>query len=1050
MFQKTIFLLSIILITWLVALQATEDNLKFQKVTLEDGLTDDRYNDFVYVDSRGFVWISSIDGLNRYDGKRVKTYRYESGLNGKIIQGNFFENNGGDIWFTTYKAINCYKASLDSIINYQIRSDDNQLITKGYRAFHLDTLTNYLWLKVNTNIYKWNIDSIGKFECLPVECKGQFINAGFNEDGYLNKIIANTNQDSVRFIYLNKNNTYQDFKIPNKDKAVQLGETKWLFYVEDKLLVFDEKKPNSIRQLETQKQNKITDVIKYKGNRIFILTFSDGLWLYDWKNEKIVKQWNSGVNNQFSLLTNSLRKGYLSSSKYLWISHKNKGINYSNIYNDNFSNPLEGLTEKNLEVMSIIEDKDSNIWVATKYNGIYVFSPNGKIIRQFSHPYSISDKSELWNVCENHNGGILATTTKAIYQFNLKESKPEKIIASSDSLILWFMKPLFKNRILISTPNGLVELNKDKKNKYALKYVSEFSSYKETSFIQLFKAKNKVLIPYNSSGLWIFEVVKDSLEIKVKNDTCNLQFYGFCESKKKPDIVWAGTSNGLKLINEKNEIKSVFNDNSELANGNVYGIVEDKKGILWLTTNRGLWKYNPNKPNEKPIHFEEADGLSGELFSLYHSAILASDGSIWLGNNKGLVKFHPDSIKVHKEIPKLHLDELLVNDTKSFRKKIEDHTLVLEHDQNTLTFDIKAVNLYKTKQNKIYYRLAGYDEAEDTLQINNGEKIRYTKIKPGEYELYACAEDANGHKSEVKKLLDLKINAPWWLTKPALILYTLLSAFITYALLKWRESYIIEEQNKKAAVEKLKAQVKLKEETKKREIEKLEAQALLKQQAQKTEIAELETQVLEVQMTALRVQMNPHFLFNSLNSIKSLILKTQEKEASTYLSKFSTLLRSILNNSEKPKIKLSEEIEALRLYVDLEALRFASNFNYQIQIDKTIDSSFIRIPPLLLQPFVENAIWHGLLPKPSGDPKLNINIIRNEDFLFFEIEDNGIGRTKATTLPKKENRKSLGIEITKKRIQLLHPDNDIEIIDLGDCQQQALGTKVVIQLFAPE
>jgi len=164
------------------------------------------------------------------------------------------------------------------------------------------------------------------------------------------------------------------------------------------------------------------------------------------------------------------------------------------------------------------------------------------------------------------------------------------------------------------------------------------------------------------------------------------------------------------------------------------------------------------------------------------------------------------------------------------------------------------------------------------------------------------------------------------------------------------------------------------------------------------------------------------------------------------------LLRSILNNSEKQRIKLSEEIEALCLYIDLEALRFASNFNYQIQIDKTIDSSFIRIPipPLLLQPFVENAIWHGLLPKTSGDSKLNINVIRKEDFLFFEIEDNGVGRKKAATLPKTENQKSMGIGITKKRIQLLHDENDIEIIDLVDNNQLALGTKVVIKLYAPE
>jgi len=1027
-----------------------EENLylNFHKVTLENGLTDDRYNNYIYQDSRGFVWISSIDGLNRYDGLQIKTYRFESGMKGTNIQSNFFEDRSGNIWFTTYESINCYDAEKDSIINYIIKDEGGNEIHNDYKAFYLDSIKNQLWLRADERIYIWNTIKHNQVGQLPEETDAYIFNVELSKDGLINKIVTSINEDTVRFInpYNHKENT--SYIIPNSRKAIYLKDSKWLFYQNSNIHIFDEKTPYNPKVIKISKNIFIEDILKYNDDNVFISTKENGMYLYNWKKNLFLKKWKNSTTDKLSLLTNSPRNLSVTSTNYLWNSYQNAGVSFSYLKNSNFHNPLEGVINDNVEITSLLEDNSNNIWASTKFNGVFVFNQKGEYVNNFKYPFSQDDNSRLWQLNKDKEGEIFGISSQSIYFFDLKKKLAKLIIPKTEGIQFKFLNSVYPNRILISSNQGVMELIKNNNGKYNIQPNVGLRSSIEFGFYQIYQTKNKkVFIPYNSIEFWIYEATKDGLKFITKNDTCNLQFYGFYESNTK-DTIWAGTSNGLKIINRNNEIISVLNDNSELANGNIYGIVEDNNGILWLTTNNGLWKYNPNQLNQKPVHFEKADGLSGELFSLYHSALLASNGTIWLGNNKGLVKFHPDSIKVHKEIPKLHLDELLVNDTKSFKKYIENSTLVLNHNQNTLTFAIKAVNLYKTKRNKINYQLDGYDE--DTLQINNGEKIRYTKIKPGSYTLNAYSEDANGYKSKMKELLSLEINPPWWKTWPFYILYTLLLAIITYSFLKRRENYIIEEQNKKAAVEKLKAQVKLEEETKKREIEKIEAQALLNEQAQKTEIAKLETQVLEVQMIALRTQMNPHFLFNSLNSIKSLILKTKEKEASEYLSKFSTLLRSILDNSEKQKIKLSSEIEALNLYIGLESLRFASNFNYQIQIDKTIDSDFIRIPPLLLQPFVENAIWHGLLPKNYGDSKLNINIIRKEDFLFFEIEDNGVGRKNSAIISQNKNQKSMGIYITKKRIQMLHRENDVEIIDLVNSNKQALGTKVVIKLFAPD
>jgi len=1002
-------------------------NFSFQKITREDGLTDNRYNDHIFEDSRGFVWISSIEGLSRYDGIRVKTYRFESGLKTNNIQSKFFEDKGGNIWFTTYEAINCFDTRLDTIYNFSIKDENSD-----YQAFHLDTIENYLWLRAGKTIYKWNIiKKNDDYEPVIENIHSKKFKVTLKESGVLKNIAVHINKDSLLFINPSKSIKPAFFKVPSFTNFTYLENDKWLLYNKSSIYIFDKLNPQKILTAKNNRQVSIFDAIKYNDDLLFLSTLNNGIYLYNWRKQEFQSQFAHSITNSFSLSSNAPKKLYISPSGYLWTSHKNIGIDYTFINKRNFTNPFSEGLEGNVDVTSIAEDSEGNVYVSSRKQGVFVFSYKGEYVSHLKYPFS--NERKLWQIIKHENDRFFGITADNIFNINFKDTSIFNITPKTDSLYFRFATKVFPNRYLVSTNLGIIEIINAGNNQYDFEFCKEFYDYKEFNFAQIYQTKNKqVFIPYNANELWLYTANQNNLTLK-KQLQCNLEFYGFCESNNRQGIVWAGTSKGLKKINNQYEVLSEFKNTSELSNGNVYGVVEDSIGYLWLSTNKGLWQYNLNETSNKSIHFNESDGLISSIFSLLHSTLYSKSGFIWMGTNKGLVVFHPDSIKIHKEIPKLHLEELHVNDTQSFKDSIEfNNTLKLKYDQNTLTLDIRAINLYKAKQNKIHYQLTNYDDKDKWQQINNGEKIRYTKIKPGEYTLNAFAEDANGHKSEMKKLLSLEIHPPWYNTTWFYALCALGLSLLAYTMYKLRINYIIEQQAKKA------------------NIERLEAEVLLKEQAKKTELEKLKNQVMEVEMIALRAQMNPHFLFNSLNSIKSLILKTKEKEASQYLSKFSTLLRSILNNSEKQKIKLSEEIEALHLYIELESLRFSSNFNYQIQIDKTIDSSFIRIPPLLLQPFVENAIWHGLLPKTSGNSKLNINIIRNSDFLYFEIEDNGVGRKKAATLPKKEKEKSYGIEITKKRIQLLHPENDIEIIDLVDNNQQALGTKVVIKLFAPE
>jgi LytS/YehU family sensor histidine kinase len=208
-------------------------------------------------------------------------------------------------------------------------------------------------------------------------------------------------------------------------------------------------------------------------------------------------------------------------------------------------------------------------------------------------------------------------------------------------------------------------------------------------------------------------------------------------------------------------------------------------------------------------------------------------------------------------------------------------------------------------------------------------------------------------------------------------------------------------------------------------------------------------------MQALRAQMNPHFIFNCLSSINRFILKNKTEEASDYLTKFSRLIRMVLNNSKQSFISLEDELETLRLYLEMERLRFKNSFDYNFSYRNAVDVGNIFIPPLLLEPFAENAIWHGLMHKQEKG-FLNFDFSTEDKFLSCIITDNGVGREQAELLKSKsaEKQKSMGLKITTERLSLLNNNSNQQtfftIEDLVDENGNALGTRVHLKIFYKE
>ena len=215
--------------------------------------------------------------------------------------------------------------------------------------------------------------------------------------------------------------------------------------------------------------------------------------------------------------------------------------------------------------------------------------------------------------------------------------------------------------------------------------------------------------------------------------------------------------------------------------------------------------------------------------------------------------------------------------------------------------------------------------------------------------------------------------------------------------------------------------------------------------------AELQQHVTEVEMQALRAQMNPHFIFNCLSSINRFILKNETEAASNYLTKFSRLIRMVLNNSKKAFISLEDELEMLCLYLDMEKLRFKDSFDYRITFINSIDAGNVFVPPLLLQPFAENAIWHGLMHK-EGHGHLEIELSIDKKILTCAITDDGVGRNKAAEVKSKsvEKQKSMGLQITRERLALLNKDHGgqtfFNIEDITDNEGEPAGTRVILKM----
>jgi streptogramin lyase len=426
----------------------------------------------------------------------------------------------------------------------------------------------------------------------------------------------------------------------------------------------------------------------------------------------------------------------------------------------------------------------------------------------------------------------------------------------------------------------------------------------------------------------------------------------------------------------------------------------ENEEVIWAGTNNGLNRITLKKGSQKAdsiAYYTMSEGLpSNRIYQ-----IIKHKGEIWIATTLGAIRMNPEFSKPLDIRPRLVDGALVVND-KPMELLPE---IVLGPDENNLVFKFKAITYRKSSRFLYRYKLIGADK--DYILTRSLES-RYPGLSQGKYTFSINASYNGVFDDSTEKSYTITIKKHWYETNIMWVFYALLLSGLVFGI--FRMILMM---------------------TKTREREK--------------------QQLLKAEKKSLLSQMNPHFIFNSLNSIQHFIIQHDEFQANNYLTNFSGLIRRILDNSKKNVIPLNEEITTLSLYLGMEKLRFENEFEYQIIKDPRIDYTETLIPPMLLQPFVENAIWHGLLPlKAKGT--LKISFTQHGDFFQCTIEDNGIGREKAQLLKSKRMAHiSTGILNVQERIELLNKTNKkkihLLITDLKEPNGTASGT--LVELFLP-
>ncbi len=783
--------------------QCQPPQLFFNHLNQKDGLSQTT-NNVVFKDSKGFVWISSLNGLNRYDGQRIKSYKNKQGdpnsLPDNYIQSRIIEDSSANLWFTTNEALVCYVRKHDHFLAFQDTAADGTA-RKGYQsAFQVDKdilgiivggtdLKTFslaskrwsLWLEFPSLMYR----------AIPLRDGKGAVNTvmAFNYDKpgifFMNAQPGKTEKYSARF---NGNNEKPEI---HASDAVQYGDTVVVAAREGYLRFYLTDKQWELYPTHGWYPNKLA---MYGRDKIMASLKGGGWQFIDKKELSEVRQFLHDPANPWSIASNTVYGVWEDYDGVIWTGVWGIGVDFTQPRKVKFSTldlaGLWGVEGQPVGIYSIAEDKEGNVWCSTRSSGIFVVTADKKPIAHFINknktdqvlpgndvPYFFIDsKSRCWAVSWSGLGWLSPG--------NVKFSP----IAPNETYLHGI--ELNGQRLIFSNAAGGIDILNEsggamKMEKLAPVKTSAFYTY-------LFQNRNGLLFACRDlSNIEIrdpsdnFSLLKD---LPIKGD---IQYF---YEDVEVNALWIATSNGLVCLDQDNWQWGGLTEEDGLPDNQIYAVTADRNGSLWLSTNRGLARFFLN---ENRFHaFDMPDGLQGLEYNP-HSFLQHSNGTFWFGGINGANFFQPDKINLISSHPKVQFTRLWANEKEiphpecaltkatniSEAKKLE-----FSYEENTLGFEFAALEFSNPSKNAFQYRMEGYEEG----WVNAGTRgfARYPNLPPGEYSFQVKAANSDGIWSKPESI-QIVIIPPvwqrWWFITLAVMAF--LSAI--YGVYKYRLNQLL-------------------------------------------------------------------------------------------------------------------------------------------------------------------------------------------------------------------------------------------------------------------
>ena len=939
-------------------------------------------------DDDGYLWIGTLGGLSKFDGINFENFSTNEGLLHNQINA-IYSDKKGRVWLGTQGGVSVYDGG--GFTNYEFKESLSQQFVLSI----IEDKTGKIWFTTGGGgvVYLEN-NELNYIE-LPNGDKNNYVRDVFVDEND-NKWFAT--RDGVSIIDV-------DFSIIDTIKNVNATQ----IYLDEDKTVWCSTFGKGVLHLVENSCVKYTETEGLISNHIrgFVKRKDGAFWFISKKGvSKLKDNEIKNFKEEDGLKNNNIKTIMEDVEGNLFLGSDGGGL--IKFTNENFmSYTEEGVIKSNV-VMSVLEDFNRNIWVSTYEQGVGVFTSKGFVLLTTENGLG---NNTVWCSMVSKDKDLWVGTDNGISVFN---GTKFKTYDKSHGLVAKKVYSLAEDaheNIWIGTRKGVSVLNK---------------LTKSISSIDIGRNIRDIFIE-DETSIWfcssdgLFRYNPQTREKVVFTEEDGLPSTSVMNIIKNDNVYWVGTNSGLAMLSDSNITTIKIPDN--FASNNINFLDLDKNNNLWIGTNYGLYQLNildrDTFYKTDFVRYSNLDGLKS-LECNQNASFIDSKNNLWFGTSYGLMKRALNSENTKVFLPKVQVNEIRLflekKDLSKYSNGIDERTklpenLKLKYNKNHLTFDF--VGIYHTSPDKVKYKfkLDGFDE--DWQPITKATYVTYSNVPDGEFTFQlAATSDLKNWTAPVH--FSFTITPPFWATWWFYLLSSILSI---------GGVWLIVNRSKK-----------------------------IEERKRVTQLIVDKSKMMKLEQQALNSSMNRHFIFNALNSIQYYINRQDRISANKYLSSFAKLVRKNLDSSLVNEIYLDDEIERIGLYLKLEEMRFQDKFDYNINVDKSIEPQAIKIPSMLLQPFIENSIWHGILPRDQRG-NIDVTVTKQEDKLVIVIKDDGIGIDKSIENKKGKNQHhdSKGMELTKGRIKLISKISNKDCAIRGPYQvynekREVAGTEVSIIL----